>query len=254
MRAGILGPLYSDAPLRPRPRGLRPHLAPGTTPHFTVVTDAGEKQARHVAGQFERMQAVFHKILPATRSDPGAPIVVLALKNKRDFQTVEPPTTSPKASLTSPASSSKATTAATSSSVSTPVVITPTPASTSTPTTSPAAMPTLPRLNEGIAESHQNTDIDSREIRFGQPSAADIHLLRSQSLLPLPTLFTVDHDSPYYHDEQKGTMFYSESWALTYMLYINDFRNKTNLISNYLKALSAGQTSLTAAVTTFGDL
>ena len=38
------------------------------------------------------------------------------------------------------------------------------------------------------------------------------------------------------------------------MLYINDFRNKTNLIGNYLKALSAGQTSLTAAITAFGDL
>src|SRR5579864_7623322 len=61
-----------------------------TTPHFTVITDAGEKQARHVAGQFERMQAVFHKILPEAHSDPGAPIVVLALRNRRDFQAVEP--------------------------------------------------------------------------------------------------------------------------------------------------------------------
>ena len=76
----------ASAPTRiPPPSGSR-----STTPHFTVVTDASEKQARHIAGQFERMQAVFHKILPGAHSDPGAPIVVLALKNRRDFQTVEP--------------------------------------------------------------------------------------------------------------------------------------------------------------------
>ena len=108
-------------------------------------------------------------------------------------------------------------------------------------------------LNEGLAEFYQNTDIDSHEIRFGQPSNGDIHRLRSEPLLPLP-LSSPSCDSPYYHDEQKGGMFYSESWALTYMLYINDFRNKTNLVGNYVKALSADQTSLTAAVTAFGDL
>src|ERR1700756_1836747 len=61
-----------------------------TTPHFIVVTDAGEKQARHVAGQFERMQAVFHKILPSAHPATDAPIVVLAVKNRHDFQTLEP--------------------------------------------------------------------------------------------------------------------------------------------------------------------
>ena len=226
-----------------------------TTPHFTVITDAGEKQARHVAGQFERMQAVFHKILPGTHSDPGAPIVVLALKNRRDFQTVEPAEYLAKGQLDLAGlflQSNDRT-----------YILVRLDAGGDHPystvyheythyITRHADLPLW--LNEGIAEFYENTDIDSREIRFGQPSVGAIQLLRSQSLLPLPTLFSVDHDSPYYHDEQKGTMFYAESWALTYMLYINDFRNKTNLVGNYLKALSAGQTSLTAAVATFGDL
>jgi tetratricopeptide (TPR) repeat protein len=226
-----------------------------TSPHFIVVTDASEKQARHIAGQFERMQGVFHKILPGAHSDSGAPIVVLALKNKRDFQTVEPAEylTKGKLDLAGLFLQSNDRT----------YILVRLDAGGDHPystvyheythyITRHADLPLW--LNEGIAEFYQNSDIDSHEIRFGQPSTGDIQLLRSQSLLPLPTLFTVDHDSPYYHDEEKGTMFYSESWALTYMLYINDFRNKTNLIGNYLKALSAGQTSLPAAITAFGDL
>ena len=226
-----------------------------TTPHFTVITDANEKQARHVAGQFERMQAVFHKILPAAHSDPAVPIVVLALKNRRDFQTVEPAEYLAKGKLDLAGLFLQ--------SNDRNYILLRLDAAGDHPystvyheythyITRHANLPLW--LNEGIAEFYQNTDIDSHQIRFGQPSPGDIQLLRSQSLLPLPTLFTVDHDSPYYHEEQKGTMFYAESWALTYMLYINDFRNKTNLLPAYLKALSAGQTSLTAAVSTFGDL
>ncbi len=225
------------------------------TPHFTVVTDAREKQARHIAGQFERMQAIFHKILPGAHSDPGAPIVVLALKNRRDFQTVEPAEYLTKGKLDLAGAFLQ--------NNDRNYILLRLDAGGDHPyslvyheythyITRHANLPLW--LNEGIAEFYQNTDIDSHEIRFGQPSAGDLQRLRSESLLPLPTLFTVDHDSPYYHDEDKGSIFYSQSWALTYMLYINDFRNKTNLIGNYLKALSAGQTSLTAAITAFGDL
>lgn len=226
-----------------------------TTPHFTVISDAGEKQARHVAGQFERMQAVFHKILPAMQSDTGSPIVVLAVKNRRDFQALEPAAYLSKNSLDLAGlfmqSSDRN------------YILVRLDAEGEHPfstvyheythyITRYANLPVW--LNEGIAEFYQNTDIDAHEIRFGQPSQNDIQLLRSENLLPLPTLFAVDHNSPYYHDEQKGSIFYSEAWALTYMLYFNDFNRKTAVMSNYLKALSAGQTPLAAAVSTFGDL
>ncbi|MBV8673602.1 MAG: hypothetical protein JOZ33_09230, partial [Acidobacteriaceae bacterium] len=34
------------------------------SPHFVVLTDSNEKQARHIAGQLERMRAVFHTLFP----------------------------------------------------------------------------------------------------------------------------------------------------------------------------------------------
>ena len=81
-----------------------------------------------------------------------------------------------------------------------------------------------------LAEFYQNTDIDDKEVHLVQPSAYDIQYLRQNRLVPLTTLLTVDHSSPYYHDEQKGSVFYAESWALTHYLEINDFEHKTQSI------------------------
>ncbi|HEV2578354.1 MAG TPA: tetratricopeptide repeat protein [Acidobacteriaceae bacterium] len=226
-----------------------------STPHFTVISDANEKQARHVADQFERMQAVFHRILPGAKSDLASPIFVLAAKNRRDFQALLPADRIGKGSLDLAGLFMQGSDRN--------YILLRLDAEGEHPfstvyheythyITREARLPVW--LNEGIAEFYQNTDIDAHEIRFGQPSAADLELLRSKTLVPLPTIFDVGYDSPYYHDEEKGSMFYSESWALTYMLYLSDFTKKTTFVSNYLKALDAGQTSLTAAVSAFGDL
>ena len=60
------------------------------TPHFIVVSNSNEKQARHVADQFERMRFVFHKMFPNARVDPGSPIIVLAVKDRKNFEALEP--------------------------------------------------------------------------------------------------------------------------------------------------------------------
>ena len=58
--------------------------------HFTVLTDAGEKQGFHIADQFERMRWVFQTLYPKANVDPAAPVKVLAAKNEKVFDTLEP--------------------------------------------------------------------------------------------------------------------------------------------------------------------
>ena len=58
--------------------------------HFVVLTDTNEKQARHIASQFERMRSVFHLMMPTASDSAGSPIIVLALKDKKSFQSLEP--------------------------------------------------------------------------------------------------------------------------------------------------------------------
>jgi hypothetical protein len=58
--------------------------------HFVVLTDTNEKQGRRVASQFERMRSLFHLMMPTASDSAGSPIIVLALKDKKAFQALEP--------------------------------------------------------------------------------------------------------------------------------------------------------------------
>jgi hypothetical protein len=42
-------------------------------------------------------------------------------------------------------------------------------------------------------------------VLLGEPSTENILLLRQEDLLPLASLFNVDCNSPYYHEENKGS-------------------------------------------------
>jgi len=89
-----------------------------------------------------------------------------------------------------------------------------------------------------LAEFYQNTDIRDKEVLLGEPSTENILLLRQEQLLPLATLFTVDYNSPYYHEENKGSIFYAESWALTHYLEVKDTRENTHRLTDYAKLVS----------------
>jgi hypothetical protein len=58
--------------------------------HFCVVTNANEKTGRRIADQFERMREVFHVPFPQLSIDSGSPIIVLAVKDEKDFRGLEP--------------------------------------------------------------------------------------------------------------------------------------------------------------------
>ncbi|HEY5381541.1 MAG TPA: tetratricopeptide repeat protein [Acidobacteriaceae bacterium] len=247
----ILGLLCVRASADSTPHWLQVHTA-----HFTVITDSSERQARHVAGQLERMQAVFNKLIPAARADTGAPIIVLALKNRNGFRALEPADYLGKGKLElagffMPAQDKSYILLRLDTEGEHPFS-TIYHEYTHYITRHATFIPLW--LNEGLAEFYQNTDIYDKEVLVGEPSPDDILYLRQQQLLPLTTLLTIDHNSPYYHEEQKGSIFYSESWALTHYLEITDFNAKRDRLHDYLVNLANHQDSLTAAQNAFGDL
>jgi tetratricopeptide (TPR) repeat protein len=109
-------------------------------------------------------------------------------------------------------------------------------------------------LNEGLAEFYQNTDIQEKEVLLGQPSQDDILYLRQNRLLPITTLLKVDQTSPYYHEEQKGSVFYAESWALTHYIEVTDRQKGTDRLHDYAKRLINKEDPVVAAQEVFGDL
>ena len=87
-----------------------------------------------------------------------------------------------------------------------------------------------------------------------RPALEDILYLRQNQLIPLDVLFRVDHNSPYYHQENKGSVFYAESWALTHYLEVTDRQNHTERLSQYMTLMSQHTDAVVAAQKAFGDL
>ena len=226
------------------------------SPHFVVITDTNEKQARKLAGQFERMRDLFRKVLPQAGGDASLPITVMALKDRKGFQSLEPASYLGKGKLDLAGLFLR--TADRNYILLRLDTEGPHPYSTVYHEYTHFVLRKaewLPVwLNEGLAEFYQNTDIDEKGVRLGEPSANDILYLRQNKLIPLSTLFAVDHNSPYYHEEDKGSIFYSESWALTHFIEINDFEKKTTRLQDYAHLLAQHVDPVVAARQAFGDL
>ncbi len=76
-------------------------------------------------------------------------------------------------------------------------------------------------FNEGLAEYYSTFSItDDQKIRLGTPIGHHVFLLRQSKMLPLRTLFEVDHKSPHYNEGKKQSIFYAQSWALMHYLII----------------------------------
>ena len=228
-----------------------------TSPHFTLVTDANEKQARQILDNFERMRWMFHTLFPKTNVDPASPIIVLAVKNRKSMQAVEPEAYLAKGQLDLAGLFL--------STRDKNYVLMRLDAEGEHPFATvfheythlqfSSAAEWLPLwLNEGIAEFFQNTDFHDKNVILGQPSVDDIQYLRQNSTIPLSTLFRVDHNSPYYHEENKGSVFYAESWALTHYLQVRDREKGTSQVHDYMVLMSQHQDPVEAAQKAFGDL
>jgi hypothetical protein len=70
----------------------------------------------------------------------------------------------------------------------------------------------------------------------------------------LAALFTVDVKSPYYHEEDKGSIFYAESWALMHYIQIKDHQENATRLEQYAELLTQKVDPVTAAARAFGDL
>jgi tetratricopeptide (TPR) repeat protein len=76
-------------------------------------------------------------------------------------------------------------------------------------------------FNEGLAEYYSTFAItNDQKFELGKAIANHVFLLRDSKMLPLRTLFEVDHKSPHYNERNKQSIFYAESWALMHYLII----------------------------------
>jgi tetratricopeptide (TPR) repeat protein len=227
------------------------------SPYFTVVTDASEKQGRSIAAQFERMRALFQDMYPDLDFDPETPVIVLAMKSQKVFQTLQP-----RAYLTKENLELRGWFLGDSGKKyilmrlggkggdQFPVAY-----HEYTHLLMEEVSDTTPLwLDEGLAELYGNSKMYERKVLLGEPNQSHLMLLRSEKLLPLTTLFAVGKDSPYYIEKKKGSIFYAESWALAHYLTMKDYEKKTSKIEEYQNLVGEKVDPVTAGTRVFGDL
>lgn len=228
-----------------------------SSPHFTLYTNAGEKKGRHLLDQFERMRWVFRTLFPNV-ADPSSPIAVFAVRDQQDFQALEPAAYLAKGQINlgglflKTQDQNYVLVRLDAENEEHPFAVIYHEYTHFEFSSAAAYMPLW--LNEGLAQFFENSEIREKDVRLGEPSAESVMTLRQSSFIPLPVLLKVDAASPYYHQEQKGTIFYAESWALTHMLMMNDRLQKTAHVDDYLRLLANHQDPVAAAQQVWGDL
>jgi TonB family protein len=229
------------------------------SPHFVVVTNANEHEARTVAVQFETIRAVLQEHFGNVSTNDQA-VIIIAAKDEATLKPLLPESWTKKGSahraglfLNGPDKS---------------YVGLRLDVSMNQSAYEPyepiyheyvhyrmrRIIPLLPVwMVEGLAEFYANIRIESNQVLLGTPSISNLMILGQKTLLPLNTLFEVNASSPYYNEENKVSIFYAESWALTHYLVVRDWREKTHLVNDFVALLRQNVPQTEAAQRTIGD-
>jgi len=229
------------------------------SPHFTIISNSGERDARHVAAQFERMRALCEQSFANFRVDAGKPTIVFVLQDEDSIKLLDPAYRQIKgamhlAGLYHPTYDRNYALVRADILGSGP---------------SPYRvvyheyMHELLRINyrglpawldEGLAEYWGNSEIENNVARVGMANKGEVLLLQQKPLLPLATLVSVDRTSPLYNAEEHTGIFYSESWVLVHYLNFADEVRDQKLLDKYLGELRTTGDPIEAANRSFGDL
>lgn len=231
------------------------------TAHFTVYSDAGDKEAARVARQFERLRAALGEHLPKARLDPGVPILIFAAKNESRLKELLPEFWEKKDSVRPAGIFTRGTRRyyiVLRTDVAVPRERDDNPFHVLfheyTHLVFDLNFEDLPVwLNEGLAEFYGATVIGKDEIELRRPVWSHMGLLRSETLLPTAVLFKIDHSSPEYNERDRASVFYAQSWALVHYLMVDEKARADHRIEHFLKLRQAQMAETEAVAQAFGD-
>lgn len=239
--------------LLPRGATARERWVEVSTPHFVVVSNSDERQAREVARDFEEIRIVFQLALPRART-AEARLPILAAKDQKTLKRLLPDLWESK-DRAKPAGVFRrsgyrqeiALIVGKAGAEAYPVVY-----HEYFHYLADLNTPGLPSwLNEGLASYWQNTTIRDDRVIVGQPSGWHLQALRERTPLPLQELLTA---SPLALDRRDVPIFYAQSWALTHYLMIGDRAIRQESLSDYVKRVTEGADVVEAATASFGEL
>lgn len=221
--------------------------------NFHLVGNASEKEVRQVATRLEQFRLAFSRIFKRARLHDSVPTTVIVFKDQSSYKPFNP---GRNAGYFQPGEDVNYITLS---------------AETRSAADSPYAVifheyvhllvknnvsPNAPAwINEGLAEFYSNLEVakDGKAADIGRPISDHILYLRQQRLLPLRTLFAVDHSSPHYNEQSKRGVFYAQSWALVHYLMFGQKGQRQPQLNRYLELVGMGTSQQDSFQTAFGS-
>ena len=224
-----------------------------SSPHFRVLTNGSENEARRVAHEFEQVRFVFAELNPRSRLEGGAPLTIFAARDEPTANRLEPYLWRAKVKVAGVYHHAWER----------EYVMMRLDAWNSgnhevvfheyTHSILHRNMHWIPLwLDEGMADFYGFSRFERNKIYVGA-APAQYRMLTGQPLIPIETLVTVDGSSPYYRDEDKAYRFYAESWSLVHFLTFAEGMERGKKLDEYSALLQEGMASKKAFEQVFGD-
>ena len=233
-----------------------------TSPHFTVVSNAGEKRSREVAWQFEQIRAAMLAIWPWLKGDLDRPVFVVAAKDENTMKQLAPQywekggRSHPDSVFITGPDRHYIALRADARADDTDAI---NPFYASYWSYSALLLDTsfegdLPLwLRDGLAGVLSNTIVRESEIRFGMPPPWYVRTISTQSRLRLSQLFVTTRNDTYYRDAATRDQFAAQTWALVHYWLFDPEMGKSGKLDVVIRALSSGTPSADAVRQAYGE-
>jgi tetratricopeptide (TPR) repeat protein len=190
------------------------------SPHFSVVTDGGEKRGREVAVRFEQMRAVFGALMVKANVNLAVPLQIVAFRNTKELRQF------------APLWNGKPTQVAGLFQGSNDRCFILLDLSAENPwqvvfheyghqlMNGNIAAATAPWFEEGFAEYLRSIEVDGKEAHVGKVPDETYQILQQTGTMKVADLFRVQQNSSTYNEsgDPRGT-FYAESSMVVHYLY-----------------------------------
>ena len=190
------------------------------SPHFTVLTDAGEKRGRGVALRFEQMRQVFGSLVLHGEVKTSRPVQILGFKNSKGLRQVAPLYKGKPIELAGLYQKGR--------SQDYIALDLSTDGDYKWHTVFHEYAHLLLNSNtiewpawfdEGFAEFFSTIDLSGKTAVVGRAPDYAAQMILNNRLVPVEQLFAVQHDSPTYNESgDHRSMFYAESWLIVHYL------------------------------------
>jgi Flp pilus assembly protein TadD len=218
---------------------LRPVLAGESqwvevkSPHFSVVTDGGEKRGREVAIRFEQMRAVFGALMQKANVNLAVPLQIVAFRNTKEFRQFAPLWNGKPTQLAGLfQGASDRSFILLDLSVENPWQVVFHEYGHQLMNSNIAAT-TAPWFEEGFAEYFRSIEVDGKEAHVGKVPDETYLILRQTGMMKVSDLFRVQHDSGTYNETgDRRETFYAQSSMVVHYLYDNGLIPKLSTYFN----------------------